>query len=827
LVGAANAQEPDPAQAVTPPQVLTHVDAVYPASALRARKHADVVLAVTVDANGHVSNVEVLDSGGEDVDEAAVIAARQWTFVPAQRNGRPVASRIRVPFHFAPPAPPPEMVPSGEHTEIPVVQGTGSTTPAAPTSVAGGASTVVVRGRPRAPLRATSDFRIGRSTLAAAPHGSAADLLSTAPGFYIAHPEGDAVAQRVYLRGFDADHGQDVQFEVSGIPMNQPSHVHGQGYADLNLIIPETVRSLRVTEGVYDPHQGDFAVAGSVDYDLGLEQRGALVELGYGSFDTRRLLAIWAPPRQAEETFGAATFRQTDGFGDGTRGGISGAFLGQYSLSLSEDDVLLVHAAGYGARADIAGVVRRDDVDAGRVGFYDAYPDTSARAQSAATSRTQIGLTFDHSGADGAHLRAAVWTYSASYRSRMNFTGYVERSQVEPLWVGRGDLVEQSNRDKAVGAKLSYRGPRSELATWLAGHYELGADVRTHDIAQAQNLLRAPQNETWDERHDAELRMSDVGLYLDGQLSFGKRLRVRGGARADLVFFDVDDKLGNFIPAANPTTHLVGFRRTATGLAYGPRATLEADPWSWLRVSASYGEGYRSPQARQLEEGERAPFAKVRSYELGATLRDGRRAALSVAAYQTKLSYDLAFDADEARLERIGPTTRRGLVGYLVFDPARFLHAALSATYVHATLDSPPIATPENPNPPYTDGQSLPYVPPLVVRTDVAASGSFGVVAGRELTWRAGYGTTFLSARPLPHGFSSPPIFLVDAVAGLRRHWLELSVDVTNLFDLRYADTEYAFASDWRTTPVPSRLPARHISAGAPRAVLANLTVHL
>src|SRR5437868_11973254 len=90
---------------VSPPTVDQHVDAVYPASALAARKHGDVVLVLTIDANGHVSKVDVASSGGADLDEAAIVAAREWTFHPAMRGDTPVASRIRVPFHFSPPAP--------------------------------------------------------------------------------------------------------------------------------------------------------------------------------------------------------------------------------------------------------------------------------------------------------------------------------------------------------------------------------------------------------------------------------------------------------------------------------------------------------------------------------------------------------------------------------------------------------------------------------------------------------------------------------------------------------------------------------------------------
>jgi outer membrane receptor protein involved in Fe transport len=409
----------------------------------------------------------------------------------------------------------------------------------------------------------------------------------------------------------------------------------------------------------------------------------------------------------------------------------------------------------------------------------------------------------------------------------MNFTGYLERSRTNPAWVGLGDLNEQSNDDRALGGSLAYTSPRGQLASWLAGHYELGAEVRAHDIDQAQRLLRAPQNETWDERVDARVLMSDVGMYADGQLSAGKHVRLRGGGRADLLLFDVDDKLGNFIPAASQKTHLVGFRRTAAGIAAGPRATLEVDPTRWARLSASYGEGYRSPQARQLEEGEQAPFAKVRSYEVGATLRDGERASLVLAAYQTHLSYDLVFDPESASLERVGPTTRRGVVGYFLARPASWLTTSASATTVQATLDAPPIPTPDDPSPAYVKNQALPYVPPLVVRTDVGVSRSLGTLASRDVVLSAGYGTTFLGSRPLPYGQLSPPVFLVDARAALRRDFLELSVDVSNVLDARYADVEYVFVSNWQTSAVPSRVPARHIAAGAPRIVLVSLTVFL
>src|SRR5580658_7500515 len=83
----ASADGADSTSSVSPPHVVEHVDAVYPASALKERKHADVVLTLTVDVDGHVSDVGVAQSGGSDLDEAAIVAARQWVFTPAMRGG--------------------------------------------------------------------------------------------------------------------------------------------------------------------------------------------------------------------------------------------------------------------------------------------------------------------------------------------------------------------------------------------------------------------------------------------------------------------------------------------------------------------------------------------------------------------------------------------------------------------------------------------------------------------------------------------------------------------------------------------------------------------
>ena len=316
-------------------------------------------------------------------------------------------------------------------------------------------------------------------------------------------------------------------------------------------------------------------------------------------------------------------------------------------------------------------------------------------------------------------------------------------------------------------------------------------------------------------------------MFADLELRLGKYVQLRGGARADVLHYDIDDRLGNFIAPYQVASHLVGYRRTATGVAAGPRASVEVTPLPWLRTFVAYGQGYRSPQARQLEEGERAPFTKVHSVEGGVRLAPRWRRPLSftAAGYGTFLAQDLAFDPEEGRLEKIGPTRRSGMVAALQARPWPWLTVAASVTYVHAILTAPPPATVEDPNPAYVQGQLLPYVPPVVVRVDLGVDKELVQLGAHPLGLRIGAGFNYLSARPLPYGQSSAPLHLLDASASLRWSWIEVGVEAYNLLARRYAASVYSFVSDWGTAAVPSRLPARHFAAGPPLGVLGTLTL--
>lgn len=864
VAASVDAQAPS---ALTPPRVIEAVDPTYPPEEVGTGRTPIVVLHVTIDAEGRVHEAHVDDTAGEAFDREALAAIQRWRFEPARRAGSPIAARIRVELRFAVPeldlppeaveptqsgsateptpteqAPteptPSEPAPSTSEAIEPATSGPASSEPSTalpsePAETDGGEPALGVEARlareEAEPPRTSSEHVVDRAMIDAAPRREAGDILQSVPSMFAARGEGDAVAHRIMLRGFDAAHGQDIELTVEGVPINLPSHLHGQGYADIGFALPEVVRALRVTEGVYDPSQGDFAVAGSVDLRLGVvaRDRGVTSRTTYGSFDTFRQLLLFAPRGMDEDTLGAAAYRRSDGFGQG-RAAESGTAI----VSVGFGDRSWhgrVLGIAYGARASLAGVLRAADIESGAVGFYDRYDDRVAQAQSALAVRFLLGATLEHRGENGERTQATLWTSYDDFRLQESFTGYTQRSEVMPEWVGRGDLIEQRNETISVGLRALHRTETVSIFDWLRGSIELGLASRADVIEQRQNLLSPPQNETWDQRVDASITGADVGAWADLDVAITEYVRVRGGLRADALYYDVDDRLGNFIPAFRRDTYIVGFRRSAFGIAAGPRASIEVRPIRELALMIAYGEGYRSPQARLLNDGESAPFTKVRSGDVGFRLELGDAHELSVTgtAFYTHLSSDVIFEPEEGRLDPIGPSTRMGGVLSARVQPLPWLLGAISVTYVRATLDEPPPASAADPTPAFQPGSLLPYVPPWVVRADLGAHERLFDLDGAPVKGRVGLGFSFLSPRPLPFGQEAAPVALLDASIGVSWRWLSLNVDAFNVFDTRWSATELYFASDWRPSEPASRLPARHISAGAPLTILATLGVTL
>lgn len=342
--------------------------------------------------------------------------------------------------------------------------------------------------------------------------------------------------------------------------------------------------------------------------------------------------------------------------------------------------------------------------------------------------------------------------------------------------------------------------------------------ARIDSIEQAQNMLDASRgNQTWERVSDASVQGSQLGVWLDTDWKIQRFLKLRAGVRGAVAAYDVDDRLGD-PPGVSPPDDpaLAGYRRSALGGTIGPRASAEALPLRWLSLRAAYGEGYRSGQASLIRDGESVPFTKVRSADLGARFDAGEPLQLTVGGFYTHLSDDLIFEAHENRLERIGPTRRLGLLLQAQSRPLRWLLGSLSVTWARATQLE---ASDEAPA-----GSRVPNAPPLVVRADVGAHGTLLHALGRsKLVGRAGLGVSALSARPLSGGGTTPAFATVDLSAGLGWGPFDLSLEIYNALNARYAALASRFESQWNPTAAPST--SVHTAAGMPRAWMLTLGV--
>jgi hypothetical protein len=681
----------------------------------------------------------------------------------------------------------------------------------------GDAQAVEVRGQVSSAHRGLGDVRIDRELLDASPRLQTSEMLSAAPGFFVDHEDGEGLGNDVYLRGFDLDHGSGIEMRLGSIPINVPTHIQGQGYADANFIIPEVVRSVRVLEGPYDPRQGDAAIVGSAYFDLGVPERGYQAKATYGSFNQVRVVGIAAPKELDQETFLAFALRRTDGFGQ-NRAAESASVNAQYALDLGARDRVRFVATAYGSQASLAGVLRQDDIDAGRVGYYDSYPTGPgyfAGGQGVNSARVIAGASYVHTEPGGALIEVAPWFMWTNFRARQNFTGDLESSQIDPKLSGLGDLFQTTNVETGAGATARYRTPVAHLGKVATLGVEPGLYTRVGRTDQTKSLLDPQTLATWDQRIDAGLDTIDVGTYLDLDLRILKHLRISGGPRADLLMVSVDNRLAAVLPAAPGTLSMPHVE--AEGIAIGPRVTAEYELAPWISPVVSYGEGFRSLDAGSLQEGS-SPYSKVRSVEGGvrAEALEGRYTA-TLAAFETWVANELVFEAAAGGLETESASTRSGFVASLVARPWTWLLAstALSVTDAVFTTLAPGVS------------HYVPNVPPYVFRADVTARGRVGRWQGKPLNGRVGVGYTFLSGRHLTDAITGPTTNALNAGAGLRWGFIEVGADAYNVLNLKYADDAEVYVSNWslKAGQQPASL-ATHITAAPPLTVLGTVSLY-
>lgn len=684
---------------------------------------------------------------------------------------------------------------------------------------------VTVVGRRDTPSRGASDFNLKLGELSRVPRANAADILKLAPGILLTNKGGDGHAEQVFLRGFDAREGQDIEFSASGVPINEAGNLHGNGYADLHFIIPELVEGLRVIEGPFDPRQGNFAVAGSAAYDLGLRQRGITGKATAGSFGTRRLLLTWGPDHSSNKTYGGAELFKSDGFGQ-NRSSERGSAMGQYEGTLT-NGTYRVGATAYTTHYQSAGVLRAQDVQSNRVGFYDTYDIR----QGGDSSRYSTYGDIDLKHGPFRYAQSAFLIFR-SMRLRENFTGFLLDTQqpVQAPHTQRGDLLDLSVDSVTYGAKGSARYQTKSLG--LPQALEVGYFARGDSSASSQYRRQSLPDVPYLRETDLDARLGNIGVYGDVDIRPLKWLGFRGGIRGDLFTYDVRNLCAvssvRQPSSQNPPGDASCLsqqdfgryrepqdRISTSSMVFLPRGSVLVGPIQSFTFSASWGTGARSIDPVFINQDRVQPFARLEAQEVGVAygkhVGEIELMARSVF-FQTSVDRDLIFSETVGRNVLAQGTTRTGWVGALRATGSHFDQAA-NVTFVRSTFDDTNLL--------------IPYVPDVVVRSDSAIHGDLPFrLRGTKLVGALASGITYVGRRALPYGQRSDNIFTVDLSATVRFRDMELGLISTNIFDQRYRLSEFNYASDFRSAGQPTLVPGRHFAAGAPRGVFATFSVN-
>jgi len=676
--------------------------------------------------------------------------------------------------------------------------------------------TVTITASGASNMTAASAGDVTQEQLANQPLLRPAAVLENVPGLIVTQHSGEGKANQYFLRAFNLDHGTDLALEVDDMPVNMPTHAHGQGYADLNFLIPELVADLRYKKGPYYADEGDFATAGTARIDL-IDRAPSSVMLGYGEDGYRRTLFVGSTAFAAGTLLAAGEIYHDDGAFDvpDDYHRLNGVLRYLYG---APDDYFTVTAMAYSGRWNATDQVPERAIDAGIIDRFGSLNPSDGGE----SSRSSISFNQVHrSDTDQEQLTAYVIRYKLDLWS--TFTYYLR----DPT---DGDQMLQHD-DRVVygikGSKSWFAHLRSAPMINLVGIQARADDIRDVGIFPTfqRQILGTTQN--------AGVVESSAALYAENTVQWREWLKTVAGVRADLFDFDVRDRMQNADGScdlrSDPLGCDTGNRRASI---FSPKLGVVLGPWARTTYFINLGNGYHSNDARGVtrsgqnpQDSPVTPLTRATSAEIGLSSQLLPRWNASLDAFELKLKSELVFDGDAGVTMPSGASTRTGVEWGNTYHLNPWLSAELNGAVTRARFDHDTLpddlgcseAAASHPclQPVAIVGRYIPNSPTNVIDAALTArpaSGWFGVLRARH------FGQSPLleddSAR-------SPAYTTVDAQIGFEspRQW-RVALEVFNIANVRWNDIEYYYVSRLRSEPVPQADYVVH--PGVPRTVRAH-----
>jgi hypothetical protein len=634
---------------------------------------------------------------------------------------------------------------------------------------------------------AASEGAVTSRQIESRPIMRAGEVLETVPGVIISQHSGEGKANQYYLRGFNLDHGTDFATTVAGLPVNLPTHAHGQGYADLNFLIPELVTGVQYRKGPYFAETGDFSAAGSATINYASTLERPLIHARAGGEGWQRALVAASPRFGGGHLLMALEVNHNDGpwVTPDDYGRLNGVL--RYTVSRGARTFSLT-GMGYSAAWNSTDQVPDRAIAGGlipRFGSIDATDGgTTSRASAIAEYQRMTSTTATRATA-----------YLSRYRLDLfsNFTYALD----DPI---DGDQFEQADRRWIAGGRLGQRRLSRRGGRSIETMY--GIEMRQDAIPLVGLFHTAARTRLGTIRQDRVTERS-AGTFAQATIDWTPWLRTSAGLRVDGYQFHVDA-----IDPANSGEALAGLA--------SPKASLVLGPFDRTEIYVNAGDGFHSNDARGVtisrdpSSGDPAspvtPLVRAKGAEIGLRTVVFPRVQTTIAVWRLGLASELLFVGDAGTTEGSRPSGRYGLESATYVRLASWLDADADLAWSHARFTDPDPA-----------GSRIPGA------TERVASMGLTIEPTRRL-----FGSIrlrYVGPRALIEDDSvrSASTTLFNAQAGIRLSpQARIVVDGFNLFDAAASDIEYFYTSRLPGEPVGG-IEDVHTHPALPRTVRVGL----
>lgn len=587
------------------------------------------------------------------------------------------------------------------------------------------------------------------------------EVLRIVPGLFIGQHQGGGKAEQIFLRGFDNDHGTDINMSVDGMPINMVSHAHGQGYADSHFIIPETIESTTYQKGMYNAEKGDLAVTGFVNFNTADAISGNTVKLEAGQYNTYRALAMMnllgeRAKVNNQSWYAASEYRYSDSYFDKSQHFKRFNFFTKYHGRLNEHNWLSLTASSLYSKWDASGQIPESAVDEGKVGFYGQLDPN----EGGVTSRTNVNIQLRTTLPNHDIVENQLYYSRYNFDLFSNFTFFLEDTV-------NGDEIRQKEARNLFGYNGSYLHASYLGNIKLTGNAGINARF---DVTENSSLSHTINRYTLIQPFKlGDITEFSVGGYLKETFQLNERFSLNAGLRFDQFYYRYNNRL-----AQDTTLNGVGVYK-ANNNVVSPKLNFYYQATDKTQFYLLLGRGFHSNDARVVvvEKG-RQTLPGAYGADLGTVLKLSKSLLFNAAVWYSYLQKEYVYAGDGGTAEFSGRTRRVGVDFSGRFQPIAALYVDADVNYAHGrSVDDP-------------KGEN--YIPLAPVWSSTGG-----------VTWQLRNGVNgsfryrYLGDRAANEDYSltAKGYFVNDLVLNYTRAKFEVGLTVNNVFNVRWKETQF------------------------------------